>query len=157
MVNSIPVFPFPSRLFVLCSFQETLISSFLSALSPDCSHIRTFLTRASWQVAVDISDPCWMCLMWVKCVIHLPSLRSVLGEELCPSLMCVLSVWVGRGHKHEHHGQNLECVKALLVKDHGTKAAGAVGCVRSVDRIERPLEPLLQRQPVPHGPGGIWL
>lgn len=92
-------------------------------------------------MTADISDPCWMCLTWVKCVIHLPSLRSVLGEELCPSSM---SAWVGRGHKHGHHGQNLECVKALRGKDHGTEAAHAAGCVRSVDRIERPLEPLFQ-------------
>lgn len=80
----------------------------------------------------------------MKCVIHFPSLPSALGEELCPSLMCVLSEWVGRGHKQEHQGQHLERVKALRVKGHGTKAADAAGCVSSVGRIERPLEALLQ-------------
>lgn len=74
-------------------------------------------------------------------MIHFPSL---LGEELCPSLVFVLSVWVARGHNHEHQGQNLERVKALKVKGHGTKAADAAGCESSVDRIERPLETLLQ-------------
>lgn len=70
--------------------------------------------------------------MLVKCVIHLPSLSLMLGEALCSSLLCVQSVCMGRGHKQEHHGQNLDCIKAVTLKDHGTKAADAARQGRAV-------------------------
>jgi len=65
--------------------------------------------------------------MLVNYLIQLPSLSLMPGEALCSSLLRIRSVCMGREHKQEHHRQNLDCVKAVILKDHSTKAADAAG------------------------------
>lgn len=65
--------------------------------------------------------------MLVKCVIHLPSLSLTPGEGLCSSSLCSWSVCMGKGHMQENHRQNLAHFRAVILQDHGTKAADTAG------------------------------
>lgn len=54
------------------------------------------------------------------------------SEALFSSLQCVQSACMESRNKQEHHRQNLDCVKAVILKDHTIKAEDGAGQGRAV-------------------------